>query len=218
MNERLREFGSSFVAGGVSGSLVKTLTAPIERVKIILQTQHVNEQLKSASSKYRGPLDCIRRIYLEEGPFSFWRGNTANVLRYFPSQALNFAFKDTYQELLISAAPPSSGLYVSMTLNLLAAGLAGGTALFVTYPLEMARTRLATDMGGKKSDPSHVNNVKRRYNGIVDCLVKIYRQNGLTGVYKGFVVSLLGVVLFRSLFMGGYDNAKLLLKLDNKQV
>jgi solute carrier family 25 (mitochondrial adenine nucleotide translocator), member 4/5/6/31 len=50
-------------------------------VKIVLQTQYINEQLVS-SVRYKGPYDCMRRIYLEEGAFSFWRGNLANVIRY----------------------------------------------------------------------------------------------------------------------------------------
>lgn len=44
------------------------------------------------ASPYKGIADCARRTYADEGIVSFWRGNTANVIRYFPTQALNFAF------------------------------------------------------------------------------------------------------------------------------
>lgn len=43
---------------------------------------------------YDGIADCFKRVAREEGVFSLWRGNFTNVLRYFPTQALNFAFKD----------------------------------------------------------------------------------------------------------------------------
>jgi hypothetical protein len=49
--------------------------------------------------KYTGIGDCFRKTVADEGPLSLWRGNTANVIRYFPTQALNFACKDKYKEL-----------------------------------------------------------------------------------------------------------------------
>lgn len=48
---------------------------------------------------YNGIVDCFRRAVNEEGVVSLWRGNTANVIRYFPTQALNFAFRDTYKSM-----------------------------------------------------------------------------------------------------------------------
>ena len=44
------------------------------------------------ASPYKGVVDCFSRTYRDEGLVSLWRGNTANVIRYFPTQALNFAF------------------------------------------------------------------------------------------------------------------------------
>lgn len=49
--------------------------------------------------KYDGILDCFKRVTANEGYASLWRGNTANVIRYFPTQALNFAFRDTYKSM-----------------------------------------------------------------------------------------------------------------------
>jgi solute carrier family 25 (adenine nucleotide translocator) protein 4/5/6/31 len=49
--------------------------------------------------KYSGLVDCFRRTAATEGAVSFWRGNTANVIRYFPTQALNFAFRDTFKSM-----------------------------------------------------------------------------------------------------------------------
>ena len=49
--------------------------------------------------KYAGIGDCFSRTYASEGLVAFWRGNTANVIRYFPTQALNFAFRDTYKAM-----------------------------------------------------------------------------------------------------------------------
>lgn len=49
--------------------------------------------------KYDGIGECFRRTAANEGVVSLWRGNTANVIRYFPTQALNFAFRDTYKSM-----------------------------------------------------------------------------------------------------------------------
>jgi len=50
--------------------------------------------------RYNGIIDCFNRTYTNEGFAAFWRGNLANVLRYFPTQALNFAFKDYFKKCL----------------------------------------------------------------------------------------------------------------------
>ena len=49
--------------------------------------------------KYDGIVECFKRTSQQEGVLSLWRGNTANVIRYFPTQALNFAFRDTYKSM-----------------------------------------------------------------------------------------------------------------------
>jgi solute carrier family 25 (adenine nucleotide translocator) protein 4/5/6/31 len=86
-----------FFAGGLAGIIAKTATAPIERVKLLLQTEHENTKLKT---KYLGIADCFKRCIKEEGVLSLWRGNGVNVIRYFPTQALNFSTKDFYGRLL----------------------------------------------------------------------------------------------------------------------
>jgi solute carrier family 25 (adenine nucleotide translocator) protein 4/5/6/31 len=80
--------------GGVSGAIAKTVCAPIERVKLLLQTQHTNTKL--ASKQYEGIVDCFVRVFKEEGTLAFWRGNWANVIRYFPTTAINFSVKDYF--------------------------------------------------------------------------------------------------------------------------
>ena len=90
-------FINDFIAGGTSGIIAKTISAPIDRIKLLLQTQYIN---KDINHLYKNPYDCIKRTYQEQGIISFWRGNLANVYRYFPSQALNFACKDSYKSML----------------------------------------------------------------------------------------------------------------------
>lgn len=89
-----------FALGGVSGAIAKTATAPIERVKLIMQTQDANPRIKSGEiARYTGIVNCFTRVHQEQGLAAFWRGNMTNVIRYFPTQAFNFAFKDQIKSL-----------------------------------------------------------------------------------------------------------------------
>jgi len=88
----INSFAKDFIAGGVSAAVSKTAVAPIERVKLLLQVQAVSKQI-AKDQQHKGIIDCFTRISREQGFASFWRGNLANVIRNFPTQALNFAFK-----------------------------------------------------------------------------------------------------------------------------
>jgi solute carrier family 25 (adenine nucleotide translocator) protein 4/5/6/31 len=85
--------------GGVAAVVSKTAAAPIERVKLLMQSQDAMLKTGRLDRRYGGIVDCFRRTIASEGTLSLWRGNTANVIRYFPTQALNFAFKDKYKKM-----------------------------------------------------------------------------------------------------------------------
>jgi len=198
-------FVRNMLSGGLSGIVSKTIGAPVDRVKLILQTQAVNADVKQ---RYNGLTDCFSRVYREQGLLSFWRGNGANLLRYFPHQALSFAFKDKLKSTMSSNSNEPEALSKVIVRNVASAGAGGGMSLVLLYPLDMARTRLAADVGKDASD--------RRFSGTFDCLRKIYAESGVKGVYTGLGVSITGVIVFRGLFMGGYDTAKYLLGLDSE--
>lgn len=82
-------FFIDFLMGGVSAAVSKTAAAPIERVKLLIQNQ--DEMIKAGrlSEPYKGISDCFARTIKDEGVIALWRGNTANVIRYFPTQ-VNF--------------------------------------------------------------------------------------------------------------------------------
>lgn len=186
-----------FALGGVSAAISKTAVAPIERVKLLLQTQDASSQIKG-DKKYKGIVDCLIRVPKEEGIGAFWRGNLANVIRYFPTQALNFAFKDTYKKIFCPYDPKKE-FWKFFFGNLASGGAAGATSLLFVYPLDFARTRLAADVG-KGSE--------RQFTGLTDCLGKIYKSDGALGLYRGFGISVLGIIVYRACYFGGYDTAK----------
>ena len=86
-------FHRDLMAGAVMGGVVHTIVAPIERAKLLLQTQESNLAIGRGNRRFKGMLDCLVRIVREEGILSLWRGNGSSVLRYYPSVALNFSLK-----------------------------------------------------------------------------------------------------------------------------
>jgi len=199
-------FMLDFLLGGASAAISKTAVAPIERIKLLLQTQDANSKI-TGDKKYKGIVDCMVRVPKEEGFSAFWRGNLANVIRYFPTQALNFAFKDTYKKVFCPFNPKTD-FWKFFFGNLASGGAAGATSLMVVYPLDFARTRLAADVGKGAAD--------RQFQGLNDCLSKIYKSDGLKGLYQGFGVSVLGIIIYRACYFGGYDTLKRVLFSDGK--
>merc|ERR1711976_57563 len=173
--------------------------APIERVKLLLQVQAASKQI-AADKQYKGIIDAFIRIPKEQGALAYWRGNLANVIRYFPTQALNFAFKDVYKQIFMSGIDKKTQFGRWFLANLASGGAAGATSLCFVYPLDFARTRLAADIGKSGGD--------REFKGLGDCLVKIFKNDGLVGLYRGFGVSVQGIIIYRAAFFGLYDTAK----------
>ncbi|XP_024941101.1 ADP,ATP carrier protein-like [Cephus cinctus] len=195
-----KSFIIDFLAGGISAAVAKTAVAPIERVKLLLQVQHTSKQI-SPDQRYKGIVDAFVRIPKETGVLSFWRGNLANVIRYFPTQALNFAFKDKFKAIFLEGVPKDA-FWKQFIGNLAAGGAAGATSLLFVYPLDFARTRLAADVG--KGD-------QREFKGMADCLTKVFKSDGLIGLYRGFNVSVQGIVIYRAAYFGFYDTTRGLL-------
>ncbi|KAI0986141.1 hypothetical protein GJ496_010974 [Pomphorhynchus laevis] len=195
----LTKFLTDFMLGGTAGAIAKTLAAPIERVKLLLQTQDVNVRLESR--KYKGIGDCFIRCIKEEGTLSLWRGNTVNVVRYFPTQALNFSFKDFYGKFNKYGHKDEKIKFFLG--NLFTGGAAGATSLLFVYPLDFARTRLGVDIGRASNE--------RQFTSTWGCLTKIFKSDGILGLYRGFNISVIGIFVYRAFYFGGYDAGKMLM-------
>jgi len=154
-----KNFMVDFMVAGVSAAVSKTVVAPIERVKLLLQVQDANKNIP-VDQRYTGIGDCFKRVIAEQGTAALWRGNLANVVRYFPTQALNFACKDFYKKTLNPYNPKTQpGMFFLG--NCASGGAAGATSLCFVYPLDFARTRLAADVG---------SGGEREFSGLIDCL------------------------------------------------
>jgi solute carrier family 25 (adenine nucleotide translocator) protein 4/5/6/31 len=195
-----KDFAIDFMMGGVSAAVSKTAAAPIERIKLLIQNQ--DEMIKQGrlASPYKGILDAFSRTTRDEGVTALWRGNTANVIRYFPTQALNFAFKDYFKSLF--GFKKEAGYWKWFAGNVASGGAAGASSLLFVYSLDYARTRLANDAKSSKSGG------ERQFKGLLDVYKKTLASDGIAGLYRGFVPSVVGIIVYRGLYFGVYDSLK----------
>jgi len=204
--KKKKNFLLDFMIGGVSAAVSKTAVAPIERVKLLLQVQDANPNIP-ADQRYTGIGNCFQRVVAEQGFGSLWRGNLANVVRYFPTQALNFACKDFYKTYLCPYNPKTEPAKFFVG-NCASGGAAGATSLTFVYPLDFARTRLAADVGSGK---------EREFTGLIDCLKKSAQKGGIGGLYNGFGISVVGIIAYRASYFGMFDTGKVMLFEDIKK-
>lgn len=160
------------------------------------------------AARYKNIGDCAAQVFRQEGVLAFWRGNGANVLRYFPTQALNFAFLGELKKIFGGKKDDSYAVFAAKSIA--CGGVAGSMSLLFVYSLDYARTRLANDakVSGKTGG-------SRQFNGLVDVYRKTFASDGISGLYRGFFVSCVGVFVYRGLYFGLYDTAKPLIGAKN---
>jgi solute carrier family 25 (adenine nucleotide translocator) protein 4/5/6/31 len=166
-------------------------------VKLIIQTQDANPLIREGKvPRYTGIGNCFTRVYQEQGLAAFWRGNFTNVIRYFPTQAFNFAFKDTIKKIF-PRYNKNTEFGKFFMVQMASGGLAGAGSLCIVYPLDYARTRLASDVGAGQ----------RTFSGLGDCLRKTAAgPRGVMGLYNGFGVSVAGIIPYRGVYFGLFDS------------
>jgi len=185
---KIEQLASDLVVGGSIGAVSKTVMAPVERVKLLLQTMDSNPDILSGKvERYKGIGDCFSRVYAEQGATAFWRGNLVNCLRYAPQQGSALAFNDALNAVFPNYDPKKQ-FWQSLAVKLTSGGLAGGIANTICYPFDFARTRLASDV--KKGGG--------QFKGIWDCIATTVRSQGITGLYTGWSVTVMGAFVYRA--------------------
>merc|ERR1712167_159769 len=187
----------NLAAGGVSGAVAKTITAPLEKVKLAIQNQDSNPRVLSGEmARYSGMGDCFFRHIKELGPQSLWRGNVANCIRYVPTAAFNLAFKDNIKKIFPKYNKNTDfGKFAAAQIGSGAA--AGGLTNTLVYPHIYVRTVLGADLGKVK-----------KYDGMADCLKKTVAENGFMSLYNGIGPSSIGIVVYRGTKFGLQDTIK----------
>lgn len=158
------------ISGGIAGAVSRTLTAPLDRVKIIMQV----------SSKKKKIIDIVKKIYKEENSLAFFKGNGTNIIKIMPETAIKFTIFEKMNIFLVENFNSSHNIN-----KLISGATAGICSQTFIYPLEITKTRLALAK-------------KKYYRGIFDCLRKIIKYEGFKSLYKGWLASSLGIIPYAS--------------------
>ncbi|KAF8394927.1 hypothetical protein HHK36_018866 [Tetracentron sinense] len=161
-----------FAAGAIAGAAAKSITAPLDRVKLLMQTHGVRVGQESAK-KAIGFIEAIALIGKEEGIKGYWKGNLPQVIRIIPYSAVQLFAYETYKKLL-----QGKDGELSVVGRLVAGACAGMTSTLVTYPLDVLRLRLAVEPGCRTMSEVALN---------------MLRDEGIASFYNGLGPSLLGI-------------------------
>lgn len=163
---------SLFIAGAAAGAAAKTVTAPLDRIKLLMQTHGIRATEESAQRGI-GFVEAITKIGKEEGIKGYWKGNLPQVIRVIPYSAVQLFAYEFYKKLF-----KGKNEELSVLGRLAAGACAGMTSTLVTYPLDVLRLRLAVDPACKTMSQVAIN---------------MMREEGLGSFYSGLGPSLIGI-------------------------
>ncbi|XP_019640781.1 PREDICTED: calcium-binding mitochondrial carrier protein SCaMC-1-B-like isoform X1 [Branchiostoma belcheri] len=173
------------VAGGTAGAVSRTCTAPLDRLKVLLQVHGANQARG-------GIMGSFQQMLKEGGVKGLWRGNGMNVLKIAPESAIKFMAYERLKKLFTR-----EGQSLGVVERFCSGSLAGMISQTSIYPMEVLKTRLAIRKTGQ-------------YSGMWDCAVKIYQREGLRAFYKGYIPNILGVLPYAGIDLCIYETLKIM--------
>lgn len=190
-------------AGAISGGISRTVTSPLDVIKIRFQVQLEPttqwELLRKniySQSKYTGMLQATRDIYREEGLLGFWRGNVPALLMVMPYTAIQFTVLHKLKSFVSGSSKSEDHLNISLYLSYISGSLAGCAATVGSYPFDLLRTVLAS-----QGEPKVYPNMRSAFTDIVN-------TRGIRGLYAGLTPTLVEIIPYAGLQFGTYDTFK----------
>uniref|UniRef100_A0A5F8GGZ3 Solute carrier family 25 member 24 n=1 Tax=Monodelphis domestica TaxID=13616 RepID=A0A5F8GGZ3_MONDO len=171
------------LAGGIAGAVSRTSTAPLDRMKVMMQVH-------GSKSNKMSIVGGFKQMVKEGGIQSLWRGNGVNVMKIAPESAIKFWAYEKYKKLLTD-----EGAKIGLVERFVSGSLAGATAQTFIYPMEVLKTRLAVGKTGQ-------------YSGMFDCAKKILKHEGMGAFYKGYVPNFLGILPYAGIDLAVYELLK----------
>ncbi|CAH2083542.1 unnamed protein product [Euphydryas editha] len=174
---------TSLLAGATAGAIAKTVIAPLDRTKINFQTSHIPYSWRAA----------VRFLYHSartEGWTALWRGNSATMARIMPYAAIQFTSHEQWKKLL--GVDTQQSAQESPVRLLIAGSLAGVTSQSATYPLDLARARMAV----------------ADYRSLRAMFKRVVREEGFTTLYRGYPATVMGVIPYAGVSFFTYDSLR----------
>lgn len=176
-----------FFAGGIAGAVSRTATAPLDRLKVLLQVQ----------TQRSGVISGLRKIYKDSGFSGFFRGNGLNIIKVAPESAIKFYAYELLKEFVVSVDKDGNKQDIGTAGRLLAGGTAGAVAQVAVYPMDLVKTRLQTFHAADGKAP-HLMQLSR----------SIWAQEGPRALYRGLFPSLLGMIPYAGIDLAAYETLK----------
>ncbi|XP_068606803.1 mitochondrial adenyl nucleotide antiporter SLC25A24-A-like [Brachionichthys hirsutus] len=173
------------MAGAVAGCAARTVTAPIDRVKVFRQVY--------GSSGYQGGIwKTLQHMVKEGGLLALWRGNGVNVLKIAPETVIKFTAYDQIKKVMHCNSDQRN---LRVHEKFVAGSLAGATAQTVIYPMEVLKTRLTLRKTGQIS-------------GLADCTKLILQREGIAAFYRGYLPNMLSIIPYAGIDLAVYETLK----------
>ncbi|KAJ3111587.1 hypothetical protein HDU96_005551 [Phlyctochytrium bullatum] len=186
----------SLVAGGIAGCAAKTSVAPLDRVKILFQTN--NPHFEKYSGSFFGVFRAVNDIQKERGIRGLFQGHSATLLRIFPYAAIKFMAYEQYKDWLMPTKKDETSLK-----RFVAGSLAGVTSVFFSYPLDILRTRLAFEVKTATSSTPTL---------LQTALVMLREPHpaglGVFNFYRGFLPTVYGMIPYAGVSFLFYETFK----------
>ncbi|KAL1372515.1 hypothetical protein HN51_002656 [Arachis hypogaea] len=190
-------------AGAISGGISRTVTSPLDVIKIRFQVQleptsswALLRKDLAAPSKYTGIFQASKDIFREEGFQGFWRGNVPALLMVMPYTAIQFTVLHKLKTLASGSSKSEDHSSLSPYLSYVSGALAGCAATIGSYPFDLLRTILAS-----QGEPKVYPNMRSAYLDIV-------QTRGYKGLYAGLSPTLVEIIPYAGLQFGTYDTFK----------
>ncbi|KAL0457390.1 UNVERIFIED_CONTAM: Mitochondrial thiamine diphosphate carrier 2 [Sesamum latifolium] len=190
-------------AGAISGAISRTVTSPLDVIKIRFQVQlepttqwALLRRDVYSPAKYTGMLQATKDIFREEGLRGFWRGNVPALLMVMPYTAIQFTVLHKLKTLASGSSKSEDHINISPYLSYASGALAGCAATVGSYPFDLLRTILAS-----QGEPKVYPNMRSAF-------VDILETRGVRGLYAGLTPTLVEIVPYAGLQFGTYDTFK----------
>ena len=197
---------AAFCAGGVAGAVSRTVVSPLERLKILMQIQSVGRDAYKLSVG-----KALSKMWREEGWRGFMRGNGTNCIRIVPYSAVQFSSYNFYKRNIFESYP---GADLAPITRLICGGIAGITSVFLTYPLDIVRTRLSI----QSASFAELGNRPDKLPGMWTTLVQMYKtEGGMSALYRGIIPTVAGVAPYVGLNFMVYESVRKYLTPEGEQ-